>query len=101
MGNRNIKRPLDQKTKNLMKSIFGNKCAICGEVKDHTQIDHIVPLWNGGTDKVDNLQVLCYECHKKKSADEHREWSKLHPQYIWTYDNNGLVSVVEAKHGKR
>lgn len=96
-----IRRSLDQKTKVLMKSVFGNKCAICGEVKDHTQIDHIIPLWNGGSDKVDNLQVVCYECHKKKTAEEHREWSRLHPQYILTYDNNELVSVVEAKHGAR
>jgi 5-methylcytosine-specific restriction protein A len=96
-----IRRSLDYKTKVLLKSFYGNRCAVCGNVYNHTQVDHITPLWAGGTDEISNLHVICYECHKKKSADEHREWSKLHPQYIWTYDNNGLVSVREAKHGKR
>jgi 5-methylcytosine-specific restriction endonuclease McrA len=101
MAKRNIRRSLDQRTKELMKSVFENTCAICGKVSDHTEIDHIIPLWNGGTDEVDNLQVVCYECHKKKSADEHRELAKLHPQLIWTYENDKLVSVREAKHGAR
>ena len=33
-------------------------------------IDHIVPLANGGKNTVDNLQPLCKSCHKEKSKNE-------------------------------
>jgi len=30
-------------------------------------IDHIIPLSNGGEDKLENLQILCSACHKLKN----------------------------------
>ena len=34
-------------------------------------IDHIVPIFKGGEGLgLDNLQLLCFMCHKRKSADE-------------------------------
>jgi 5-methylcytosine-specific restriction protein A len=35
-----------------------------------TQLDHIVPLINGGTNDDSNRQGLCDECHAAKSATE-------------------------------
>ena len=77
-----IRRVLDYKTKNLLKSLSNNTCAVCGKVTDHTEIDHIKPLWDGGTDEIENLQVLCYKCHQKKSAEEYSQYSKLHPVIV-------------------
>lgn len=37
------------------------------------ELDHIVPLVDGGTHDLDNLQTLCTPCHKKKTAAEARE----------------------------
>lgn len=34
------------------------------------ECDHIVPLWEGGTDDEDNLQLLCRPCHKAKTREE-------------------------------
>lgn len=34
------------------------------------QVDHIVPLAKGGTDDLENLQLLCIECHKIKTQRE-------------------------------
>ena len=34
------------------------------------ELDHIVPLWEGGTDDPTNLQVLCSCCHAVKTALE-------------------------------
>lgn len=34
------------------------------------EVDHIVPRSQGGTDELDNLQVLCGRCHREKSEGE-------------------------------
>jgi 5-methylcytosine-specific restriction enzyme A len=33
-----------------------------------TQVDHIIPLRAGGTNKFDNLQALCTSCHSRKTV---------------------------------
>ena len=37
------------------------------------ELDHIVPLVDGGGHELENLQTLCTPCHKKKSAREASE----------------------------
>ena len=44
--------------------------SVCQECKTYTKnpdVDHIVP---GDNHSLSNLQVLCRECHKKKTATE-------------------------------
>ena len=44
-------------------------CQICGAtVEDGAklEIDHIIPYSKGGTDKENNLQVLCRQCNREK-----------------------------------
>ena len=44
------------------------KCGNCGRLLDETyEIDHIVPLFMGGTNSMDNLMALDPICHKKKT----------------------------------
>ena len=46
-------------------------CNICGcAYKETHEIDHIIPLFRGGTDDWDNLQPICYECHKNKTSKQ-------------------------------
>ena len=48
-------------------------CRMCdakGFVTPGAEMDHIVPLFKGGSNDDDNLQMLCVECHRKKSADD-------------------------------
>ena len=46
------------------------KCMICDELlKPDCQLDHIIPLEDGGEDSVDNLQALCVSCHSEKTYD--------------------------------
>ena len=46
-------------------------CAGCMEMLEPTmEVDHIVPLEQGGKDCLDNLQLLCVKCHARKSRDE-------------------------------
>ena len=35
-----------------------------------TEVDHIVPLADGGTNRRENLQPLCHECHSWKTMWE-------------------------------
>src|SRR5487761_635212 len=49
----------------LLVEALGNKCKNCGS-EENLEIDHIVALSDGGTDSPNNLQVLCFEGHKKK-----------------------------------
>ena len=52
---------------------------LCQECLRHDRVsvgaavDHIVPLWNGGTDDDANKELLCQPCHDAKSAREARE----------------------------
>lgn len=34
------------------------------------ELDHITPLHLGGDNEVSNLQLLCHECHKRKTSAE-------------------------------
>lgn len=46
-------------------SKYDNKCAICKK-EEWLTLDHITPLSKGGSNNIDNLQVLCKECNLKK-----------------------------------
>ncbi|MBB1308547.1 HNH endonuclease [Pseudoalteromonas sp. SR41-8] len=39
----------------------------------HGICDHIVPISQGGDDKIDNLQTICQSCDKEKTALESRQ----------------------------
>ena len=67
-------------------------CRLCGGSAEH--VDHIRPLWDGGTNERENLQALCTSCHTKKSRDEmasgrHGGASEYPPQA-------GLVTLQEV-----
>ena len=39
-------------------------------VKAFDEVDHIVPISQGGDDQLDNLQCICKSCHKHKTQRE-------------------------------
>jgi 5-methylcytosine-specific restriction endonuclease McrA len=39
-------------------------------------VDHVLPLWSGGTNANDNLEALCVDCHKQKTAAEAKARAK-------------------------
>jgi 5-methylcytosine-specific restriction protein A len=44
----------------------GYRCCVCGN--EATEVDHIIPKAQGGTDDPDNLQSICRRCHRQKTA---------------------------------
>jgi 5-methylcytosine-specific restriction protein A len=56
-------------------------CVICkakGIIKQATQVDHIQAITNDGTDDNDNLQSICTECHKIKTAQDLGQTPRSH-----------------------
>lgn len=46
------------------------QCKARGHITLAVEVDHITTIHKGGTDAEDNLQAICSECHKAKTAAE-------------------------------
>lgn len=50
------------------------KCEICNVILNaNYEIDHITPLYHAGDNSMDNLQCLCPDCHRTKTAHDRRK----------------------------
>lgn len=52
-----------------LKEEFDYRCVRCGRENCHLDKDHIVPIYQGGSDALDNLQPLCAWCNAGKGPD--------------------------------
>jgi 5-methylcytosine-specific restriction enzyme A len=48
-------------------------CAGCGRITAQLEVDHVVPLFMGGSESDANRQLMCHECHRVKSDREEME----------------------------
>ena len=64
-----------QKLRSFIFSRSNNKCVYCGAKA--TEIDHIIPRANGGTDSTYNLVASCRACNQMKSNKTLKEFGKL------------------------
>ena len=55
------------------------RCAICNRLFDDQlwDLDHIVPLFRGGTNDLSNIRALCRACHMQVSATQRAHSSAL------------------------
>lgn len=51
----------------ILRDLFGF-CLECGRDDCQLEADHIVPLFRGGSDGLENIQPLCRKCNASKSA---------------------------------
>lgn len=59
--------------RNINRHDHGNmSCASClfAFTARYMEVDHILPLVDGGIDAVSNIQLLCVDCHREKTRNE-------------------------------
>lgn len=65
------KRSVSESKKKFIASNQKWKCAHCQNLLDNTyEVDHIVALYKGGSNELNNLEALCRNCHGKKTFME-------------------------------
>lgn len=47
--------------------MYGKTCNYCGDIG--LEVDHVIELAAGGENSIENLQVLCKNCHKIKTSN--------------------------------
>jgi len=52
-----------------LKAFFDHRCVRCGRSGYHLDKDHIVPIYQGGSDGFNNLQPLCAWCNAAKGPE--------------------------------
>jgi hypothetical protein len=57
---------IPQHTKNAVFQRDGGRCVQCGYSGEYIEYDHRIPRSKGGTNAVDNIQLLCRRCNLKK-----------------------------------
>ena len=55
-------------TKKLVFIRDNHRCVKCGSTKN-LEIHHIIPLAWGGSNRLENLQLLCQRCNRMKGVD--------------------------------
>ena len=64
---------IGKKTRKRIFARDGNKCKKCGS-GEHLTVDHVIPVAEGGSNRDNNLQTLCFGCNQSKAADIQAEF---------------------------
>lgn len=57
-----------------------NGCCEKCQSRDRVQVDHIVPVSQGGGHSLSNLRVLCLSCHQRVTAQQGGGYRKPGPR---------------------
>ena len=81
--------------------VFWRDSAICRLCNDELQelrwhCDHIVPLWNGGDNSMENLQSLCANCHCEKTILEARDRARIRREKARELEAVEIAARAEA-----
>lgn len=63
-------RTIGSKLKKAVRNKCDNKCSVC-QSTENLNIHHIKPYAKGGLNELDNLTLLCDECHADAHEGEH------------------------------
>ena len=63
---RESRKPLSVRKRFFVLKRDGYKCRLCKDSGVTLEVDHIVPVAQGGSDALDNLHALCVRCNRGK-----------------------------------
>lgn len=74
-------------TKKQRSRLLGSRCVKCGS-GDRLEMDHVLPIFAGGTNDDSNAQTLCQACNQAKRAQDISRYGKpgelrKHPNPRW------------------
>lgn len=62
------------------------KCVYCGSTET-LEIDHVIPVCQGGTNDIENLVTACRHCNRSKSGRTPEEWERSkEPKPVWHFN---------------
>ena len=76
----------------VRRKLLSRRCYVCGERKSK-RIEHVTPLWKGGSNRPANLAGICVPCAKSKDAREAAERAALRP---WSRKRKAAVRGAAA-----
>lgn len=68
MENDNIRKSIPKKLREKIAKRYNGRCGYCGCTLTRMQIDHIVPVIDGGTNDESNLMPSCPQCNNYKHS---------------------------------
>lgn len=66
--------PLLKENRKYLLTTTNTPCKVCGGY-DRREVDHVILRSQGGSDELDNLQVLCFKHHRGAGTGKHSAWS--------------------------
>lgn len=80
-----MRTPISSRTRYDVLSCYNFSCFYCGARAPEValQVDHVVPVAKGGTNKPWNLVPACHACNAGKSDSVPSEDSVLRARYYW------------------
>lgn len=75
------KEHLDREFEGLVRDKLesqGYKCVYCGvDIRENYSLDHIIPLSKGGTNEINNIDLVCKPCNTRKGTRDKEYFMRL------------------------
>lgn len=68
---------------NWLKDVYGQCCAYCGVSGEPLTVDHIKPISQSGSHRIDNIAPACLSCNSSKHTVPIEDWLK---RQGWCYE---------------
>lgn len=82
-------------------------CILCGIDFPYLVCDHIIPLFEGGSDEDDNIRFICPNCHAIKTHAERKRWRPTPEQAarkkaaLWTPEAIAHRELTNAERSRK